>query len=342
MHNICFYEHKKNIMNPTQEQYLLKGKTVVITGASSGAGRAAAEAFALEGCNIILAARGQEGLDNVLNLCRDLGAIALAVPTDVSKPEDVKNLATQALQFNGRIDIWVNNAGIMATGKFEDMPVEAVDQIIKTNLLGYLHGAHTVLPIFKKQNDGILINNISIGGWVPTPFGTAYSASKYGLRGMVETLQGEYAEFPNIHICALYPGMLKSTGNSHSAKYSGLDFKVPPMALDPRKLASQMVELAKHPKNSILPDLSSFAMKYFYKIFPATFSFLSSTVVKLMMNPEKNQETNGNIFVPSSDPHRIYGETTLSSLSKHKNKILLSTILSSAAILLLFSRKSNK
>lgn len=140
----------------------LEGKTVVITGASSGVGRAAAEAFALEGCRLILAARGQEGLDETVAICHDVDAIALAVPTDVSDAEQVQHLAQQALQFNGRIDIWINNAGVMATGKLEDMPWQAVDQIVKTNLLGYLHGAHSVLPIFKRQGEGILINNISI------------------------------------------------------------------------------------------------------------------------------------------------------------------------------------
>ncbi len=156
----------------------LKGKTVVITGASSGIGRAAAEAFALKGCNMVLAARGKEGLDETLRLCHDLEVPAIAVPTDVSVPEQVQQLAEQALQFNGRIDIWINNAGVMATGRLEDMPTTAIEQIIKTNLLGYLYGAHAVLPYFKKQNEGILINNISIGGWMPAPYGTAYAASK--------------------------------------------------------------------------------------------------------------------------------------------------------------------
>jgi len=95
----------------------LKEKVVVITGASSGIGRAAAEAFALEGCNLVLAARGKEGLTDVVNLCKDLGADALAVPTDVSAANEVKNLVEKALQFNGKIDIWINNAGVMATGK---------------------------------------------------------------------------------------------------------------------------------------------------------------------------------------------------------------------------------
>ena len=82
----------------------IAGKTVVITGGTSGVGRAAAEAFALEGCNVVVAARGQKGLDETVALCRDLGAVALGVPTDVSIAEDVNNLANLALQLNDKIE----------------------------------------------------------------------------------------------------------------------------------------------------------------------------------------------------------------------------------------------
>ncbi|MEG0761036.1 SDR family oxidoreductase [Chryseobacterium sp.] len=316
----------------------LQGKTVVITGGSSGVGRAAAEAFALEGCNVVIAARGEQALDNTVKLLHNLGAVALAVKTDVSNADEVENLAEQALRFNGRIDIWINNAGVMATGKFEDMSADAIDQVIKTNLLGYIHGAHTVLPIFKKQSDGILINNISIGGWVPTPFGTAYSASKYGIRGMVEALQGEITDFPNIHVCSLYPGMQKSTGNSHSAKYSGLDFKVPPGASDPRDLAQMMVKRAKNPKVHTLPDFSAFMMKNFYKVFPKLFTSLSFGAVKMMMKPEKNKDTNGNIFVPSSGEAKIYGPTVLPKITKQTKIITAGALVVGAAIILLNSK----
>lgn len=129
----------------------LAGKTVVITGGSSGVGRATAEAFALEGCNVVIAARGKEALDETVSLCRDLGAISLGVVTDVSVAEDVQKLAEEALQFNGRIDIWVNNAGVMSSGKFEEIPMEINEQVIKTNLFGYMHGAYSVLPIFKNR-----------------------------------------------------------------------------------------------------------------------------------------------------------------------------------------------
>lgn len=301
----------------------LKGKTVVITGGTSGVGRAAAEAFALEGCNVVIAARGQEGLDETVSLCHDLGVIALGVPTDVSNPDDVKNLANKALQFNGRIDFWVNNAGVMASGKFEDIPVATMDQVVKTNLLGYLHSAHTIIPIFKRQQEGVLINNVSIGGFMPAPYSTAYSATKFGIRGMVEGLQGELSGEPNIHIVGLYPGIQKSTGNMHSAKYSGLDFKIPPFSTDPRKLATQMVEAAKNPKKGVVTDGYAAVMKLMYGIFPKTIINTASAAMRLVMKPHAETNTDGNVTEPSQYPHRIYGEMAIPVPPKKVQTVLM-------------------
>ena len=322
-------------MKNTEKKYgELRGKTVVITGGTSGVGRAAAEAFALEGCNVVIAARGQEGLDETVALCHDLEVVALGVPTDVSDAEQVKHLAEQALQFNGRIDIWVNNAGVMASGKFEEIPVETMDQVIKTNLLGFLHGAHAVLPVFKKQKEGILINNVSIGGWMPAPYSTAYSSTKFGIRGMVEGLQGEVSDEPNIHIVGLYPGIQQSTGNMHSAKYSGFNAKIPPMALDPRELAEMMVKVAKRPKKENYPDWTAFAMKYAYGLFPKTVINTGSAAMRMMMKSGNQSETNGNILVPSSEPHRIYGETMLPVPSRKTKKLMFAATLGAAAYVL--------
>src|SRR5690606_19137830 len=210
-----------------------------------------------EGCCLVLAARGEEALNKAVSKCEALGADAVAIPTDVSDAEAVQRLTQKTLERYGRIDIWINNAGVMATGKLEDMPFDTLDQIVKTNLLGYVHGARSVLPVFRLQNHGVLINNISIGGWMPAPYGTVYTASKFGIRGMVETLQGEVSDAPDIHVCALYPSIQRSTGNMHSAKYSGLDFKIPPLASDPKTLAAAMVRIAKHPRKSAYTNLSA-------------------------------------------------------------------------------------
>ncbi len=242
------------------------GETVVITGASSGIGKATAEAFAEQGADLVLAARNEEALKETAEICRSLGVAVLAVPTDVSVAEEVAHLVNEALQFSGKIDYWVNNAGVLAFGKFEEIPVDVTDQIIKTNLLGYMHSAHAVLPIFKRQKKGVLLNNISIGGWMPAPYGTAYTASKYGIRGMTETLQGEVSDFPDIHICALYPGFQKSSGIEHAANYSGIKLSTPPPSFDPRKLAASIVKTAKNPQEASYPDWSAIVFKGLYEI----------------------------------------------------------------------------
>ena len=330
-------------MKSTQTlQNSLRGKTVVITGGSSGVGRAAAEAFALEGCNIVVAARGKEGLDEVVQLCRDLEVSAMAVPTDVSIASDVQNLANKALQFNGRIDIWVNNAGVMASGKFEEIPMDLNEQVIKTNLFGYMHGAYSALPIFKKQNEGILINNVSIGGFMPAPYSAVYSSTKFGIRGMMECLHGEISDFPNVHICNLYPQIQRSTGNMHSAKFSGLDFKIPPFAADPRDTATKIVELARNPRKDLFPDFTSLVLKNVYKLFPKTIINTASAGMRMMMKIKKAPSDSGNVLEPSSEPHRIYGETMFPVPSRKTKLAVFAGVGLGLAYMLLKTRSSDK
>ncbi|ATN05369.1 short-chain dehydrogenase [Chryseobacterium indologenes] len=289
------------------------GETVVITGASSGIGKATAEAFAEQGADLVLAARGEEALQETAEVCRKLGATVIAVPTDTSVAEEVQHLVNEAIEFSGKIDYWVNNAGVLAFGKFEEIPVEVTDQIVKTNLLGYMHSAHAVLPVFKKQKRGVLLNNISIGGWMPAPYGTAYTASKYGVRGMVETLQGEVSDYPDIHICALYPGFQKSSGIEHAANYSGIKLSTPPPSFDPRKLAASIVETAKNPKDVSYPDWSAVAFKNIYEMFPGVVRYISSAGMRLALKKaHKDKNTSGNVLEPSKINTGINGKTLFS------------------------------
>lgn len=327
--------------NPTTERPL-SGKTAVITGASSGIGRAVAEAFAHEGCNVVLAARGKEGLDETVQLCHDLGVAAVAVPTDMSVYEEVQKLADTALQFNGRIDFWVNNAGVMASGKFEEIPIAVNEQVIKTNLFGYMHGAYSVLPIFKKQKDGVLINNISIGGYMPAPYSAAYSASKFGIRGMMECLAGEISDFPHIHICNLYPQIQKSTGNLHSAKYSGLKLKIPPLAADPRDTAKAFVAVAKNPKQHTFPDALSYVLTKSYGLFPKAVINTASAGLRLVMKTAKAPDNPGNVAAPSDEPHRIYGKVPASQAKQDIKKALVAGIGLGLGYMVLKSKFSEK
>ncbi|MCJ7936217.1 MAG: SDR family oxidoreductase [Chryseobacterium sp.] len=318
------------------------GETVVITGASSGVGKATAEAFAKQGADLVLAARGEEALKETAEICRKLGAAVIAVPTDTSVAEEVQHLVDEAIEFSGKIDYWVNNAGVLAFGRFEDIPVEVTDQIVKTNLLGYMHSAHAVLPVFKRQKRGVLLNNISIGGWMPAPYGTAYTASKFGVRGMVETLQGEVSDFPDIHICALYPGFQKSAGIEHAANYSGIALRTPPPSFDPRKLADSIVKTAKNPAEASYPDWSAVVFKNVYEIFPGLIRYISSAGMRwVMKKADKNENTGGNVMEQSKGNMEIDGKTLL-PVSPKTLTLAGVGIIGVVALGLLFSGRSKR
>ena len=134
--------------------------TVVITGASSGIGLATALAFARAQARVVLCARGEAPLARAAAACRELGARALAVPGDVTQPAAMHRLA-----------------GVGAVGLFDDTPVAAHELVVRINLLGYLDGAHAVLPFFKAARKGVLVNIVSLGAWAPSPYGVSYTAS---------------------------------------------------------------------------------------------------------------------------------------------------------------------
>lgn len=227
----------------------LRGKVVVITGASSGIGRAAAHAFACKGARLVLAARAEEALFDVLDECTDCGTDAIAITTDVTHSDQVQALAAQAADFgHGRIDIWINNAGVGAVGNFEETPLEAHEQVIQTDLIGYLRGAYVALPFFKAQGSGILINTLSLGSWVAQPYAAAYSASKFGLRGLTEALRGELTEYPNIHVCDIYPAVMDTPGFRDGGNYTGHTLTPPGPVYDPEMVAKAMVACAISPR----------------------------------------------------------------------------------------------
>lgn len=275
---------------------------VVITGASSGIGRATAEAFARRGAVIVLAARSTEALETVAQRCRDLGAAASACATDVTVPQQVAALADHAIRFAGRIDIWVSNVGTGAVGAFHETPIEAHEQVVRADLLGHMNDAHAVLPVFLRQGRGIFVNMISVGGFAAVPYATAYSASKFGLRGFAEALRGELAVHPDIHICDVYPAFVDAPGIAHAANYTGRALSAPPPLLDPREVADAIVRLSRRPKPTTMIGVATPLIRIGHFLSPELSTRLMSLFMRsYLRRAPRVPRTSGNLTQPRPD-----------------------------------------
>ncbi len=269
----------------------------MITGASSGVGRAMAVELAAQGAQLVLAARREEALKEVVAECEELNGSALAVPTDVRYADTVQELAKAAYRFGGKIDVWINNAGVLAAGELDQTPTEVHEEVIKTNLLGYMHGAHAVLPYFKQQGYGLLINNISVGGWFPTPYAAAYTASKFGLRGFSESLKGELIPYPHIQVCDLYPAFLDTPGIQHAANFTGRMLKPAPPVYDPRKVARTVVSIVQHPRSSATIGAAAGFLKMAHTLFPRLSRNITASVIKnYLQEADETEDTSGNVL----------------------------------------------
>lgn len=286
----------------------LRDKLVVITGASSGIGRAAAHAFASKGARVVVGARDEAALNEVIEECAALGASALAVPTDVTNSEQMRTLAEKAAAFGGgRIDIWINNAGVGAVGSFEETPLEAHEQVLQTDLLGYLRGAYVAWPYFKSQKRGILINTLSLGSWVAQPYAVAYSAAKYGLRGLSEALRGELNQFPGIHVCDIYPAGMDTPGFRDGGNFTGHTLKPPPPIYDPHLVANAMVACAIQPRQSTTVGGAATMARIAHFLLPG-FPLLSGWLTRMgLQHSPQAAMSEGNLFSPSSNQRRVEG-----------------------------------
>jgi len=187
----------------------IKGKVVVITGASSGIGLATARHLAALGATVSLAARRKEKLDQLVVEITAAGGSAKAFTTDVSKRDDVNNLIQNTIAAFGKIDVLFSNAGIMPVSMLENLHYQEWEDMIDINIKGVLYGIGATLPHFKAQLGGHFINVSSVTGHMVAPSSSVYSATKFAVRAISEGLRQEVKPY-NIRTTIISPGMTQS------------------------------------------------------------------------------------------------------------------------------------
>lgn len=188
----------------------LTGKTAIVTGASSGIGAAVAEHLAGEGANVVLAARRNDKLEEVVSR---INGNAIAVVTDMTKKTDVDALAKRASEEFGQIDIYVNNAGAVLGSRIQDGQTEKWDQMIDTNIKGVLYGINSALPGMLERSRGHIVNIASVSGHEVNKVSAVYSATKFAVRALSMSLEKELAR-TGVRVTNISPGQVDTAIDS--------------------------------------------------------------------------------------------------------------------------------
>lgn len=281
---------------------------MVITGASSGIGRASALRFAARGDRLVLGARGDDGLSSVAAACRDAGAEVISRSTDVTRRETVRALATAAVDRFGRIDVWVDTAAVMAYGRFEDVPAEVFDGVVATNLIGAANVAREALSVFRAQRRGTLILGSSLLSRIAVPYVGAYVASKWGHRGLARVLRLETRDMTGIRICLVSPGSVNTPIYRSAANYAGRVGRPPPPVDPAVKVAGAIVRIADRPRAERSVGLTNGFVRFGFTALPPVYDALVGPLMRLGgLSREKVDAHDGNVFGPRSAGYRARG-----------------------------------
>lgn len=278
----------------------------VITGASSGIGRATAVEMAARGSQLIIAARGKQGLEECAEECRARGASVLVVPTDVTNPDQIERLSTEAVKQFGRFDIWINAAGVAAFGRFLDIPAECFTRVMQTNFLGTVCGSREALKHFRHNGTGVLINVASVLGKEAIPYMSPYVASKQAIIGLSSSLRQEFGQ-KEISICTILPAAIDTPIWQHGANYTGRQIRPVWPVYSPEEVAKAIADCGERPRRFVYVGGVGKLITLAHTLTPKLYERLGPSVTEVMLFKNGTaSRTHGNLQVPSA-PASIHG-----------------------------------
>jgi NAD(P)-dependent dehydrogenase (short-subunit alcohol dehydrogenase family) len=275
-----------------------RGKIVVVTGASSGIGRAAAHEFARQGATLVLAARSHDSLEAAAAECRALGAEAVAIPTDVADEHQVQDLVGSVTSRYGRIDVFVGNAALFVYGLFEQTPTEAFKRVVDTNLYGHLNAVTHLLPHWRQRGRGTYVLVGSIQSLLSAPYQSAYVTSKHAALGLVDVLGDEYAG-TGIRFTALLPSTIDTPIYQNGANYTGKTSHPLPPTVSVQRAGKAVVRAARHPKRYRFVGRVQASLVPLQYVFPGLFHRITKPMVETFALRGRGEPTDGNLYAPA-------------------------------------------
>jgi len=284
----------------------LTGSVVVVTGASSGIGRATALALARAGARPVLVARRADELHRVAAEC---GSDALAVPADVTDPAAVEEVARRAVERFGRLDGWVNCAAVMMFGRLLDVPLADVRRVLDVNVLGYVHGARAALPRMTAQQHGVLVNVSSLLGQIALPYGAAYSMTKAAIRTMAAALREELRldGVRGVAVTTVLVPAVDTPIYRVAANHSGRTPHPPPPVYSAERVAATILRQLRTPRLEVVAGgpLAK-VITHGHPIAPVVTERILATETKwLGLRQPSTEPTSGNLYRPDPAPGAV-------------------------------------
>lgn len=235
----------------------LQKKTAVITGASSGIGAATALELARHGVNIVAAALDQDGLDRLVKSIKAEGGEAVGLVTDVTRLEDTKALAKYAAETFGSVDILINNAGLMLFSSWSDVVWEDWNKMVDVNIKGYLNAIAAVLPGMLEKKNGQILNMASVAGHQVDAGAGVYSATKFFVHAMTESMRKDLGVNKGIRVNTISPGVINTGWADKVSDPEGRKVaqELTKIAISPQDVASAVVYALNQPQNVTVNDL---------------------------------------------------------------------------------------
>jgi NAD(P)-dependent dehydrogenase (short-subunit alcohol dehydrogenase family) len=275
-------------------------QVVVLMGASSGIGREAALRFGKRGAKVVVSARGEEGLDSLVEEIRGEGGEAIAVPADTSQFEQVKVVVDRAVEEYGRLDTWVHLAAVGFFATFEQTTPEEFERVIDVNLMGQVYGAMAALPHIKREGRGALVHISSVEAKRSFPFHSAYGASKHGIDGFVEALRVElkHEGWP-ISVTQVMPGTINTPFFDKGRSKLGVKPVGIPPIYEPETVADIIVYAAENPARDLVSGGAAQALIINQRLSPRMLDAVLAT--RAGFAPQKTNEPRS-----EDDPDNLY------------------------------------